>query len=96
LIILGIVAEQDTSGQVRRRTEDLEKELVERRRAEDALRESEEKFRVLAETPPVAPRLSGEKLVYVNPAATRIIGYTEQECLEMKFGTGRMRISRSR
>jgi PAS domain S-box-containing protein len=61
-------------------------DISERKRAEEALRESEEKFRVLAETSPVAIIVyQGEKNVYVNPKATRMIGYTEQECLEMNF-----------
>jgi PAS domain S-box-containing protein len=61
-------------------------DITKRKRAEDALRESEEKFRVLAETSPVSIMVyQGEKHVYVNPAATLLIGYTEQDFLEMKF-----------
>jgi PAS domain S-box-containing protein len=60
------------------------KRRVEQRTAE--LRESEEKFRVLAETIPVAIIVyQGEEMVYLNPMAIRAIGYTEQECLQMKF-----------
>jgi PAS domain S-box-containing protein len=61
-------------------------DISERKRTEEALKESEQKFRVLAETSPVAIIVyQGEKNVYVNPATTRMIGYTEQDCLEMKF-----------
>ncbi len=50
------------------------------------LRESEEMFRVLAETSPAGIFLyQGERIVYVNPATASMLGYTEQECLEMKF-----------
>ena len=57
---------------------------VRKRTAE--LRESEEKFRVLAETSPSAIFLyQGNKHVYVNPAAIHLSGYSEEECLEMSF-----------
>ena len=87
LIISGIMAwNRALAQQVRRRTGELEAELIERKQAEEALQESEEKFRVLAETSPVAIIVyQGEKHVYVNTSATRLIGYTEQECLEMTF-----------
>jgi PAS domain S-box-containing protein len=87
LLIAGVIAwNRALAKQVSRRTVELEKELVERNRAENALRESEEKFRVLAETSPAAIFLyQGEKPVYVNPSVTRLTGYTEQEFLEMNF-----------
>jgi PAS domain S-box-containing protein len=54
--------------------------------AENALRESEEKFRVLAETAPTAIVVyQGDHFVYVNPAAVRLFGYSETELLGMKF-----------
>jgi PAS domain S-box-containing protein len=57
---------------------------VRKRTAE--LRESEEKFRVLTETSPSGIWLyQGERIVYVNPAAARILEYTEEECLGMSF-----------
>ncbi|MRS02416.1 PAS domain S-box protein, partial [bacterium] len=72
--------------QVARRTSELYEELVERTRFEYALQENEEKFRVLAETSPAAILLyQGESLVYVNPAAMKITGFSEQECLKKKF-----------
>lgn len=56
------------------------------RKAEDELRESEEKFRVLAETSPTAIVVCrGDAIVYVNPSAIRLLGYAESELLNMKF-----------
>jgi PAS domain S-box-containing protein len=60
-------------------------ERRERRKAEQALRESEEQFRVLAEMSPVAIFLfQGETCVYVNPSAERLTGYTEEEFQHMR------------
>ena len=62
------------------------RDISEYKHAEDALRESVEKFRVLAETTPAAICLfQGEHIVYTNPSLSRLLGYTEQEYLEMKF-----------
>jgi len=87
LLIAGIVIwNRALSRQVRARTGELERELGERRRIEEELRESEEKFRVLAETSPTGICLyQGERIVYVNAAAAQLFGYTEQECLGMNF-----------
>jgi PAS domain S-box-containing protein len=61
-------------------------DITDRKRAEESLQESEQKFRVLAETTPAAIIVyQKNKNVYVNPHATRLIGYTEREFLEMRF-----------
>ncbi len=65
--------------------EGFAEDITERKKAENALRESEEKFRVLAETvPPAIVLLQDDGFVYVNPAMCRITGYSEGELLAMK------------
>jgi PAS domain S-box-containing protein len=64
----------------------LQKDILERKRVEEALREGEEKFRVLAEVSPVGMCIiRGEQAVYVNPTAERMTGYSMQEMLTMNF-----------
>ncbi|APG28096.1 hypothetical protein A7E78_09735 [Syntrophotalea acetylenivorans] len=51
-----------------------------------ALRESEEKFRVLAETSSVPITIYQEdRFVYVNPAMEQLLGYSAEELYRMKF-----------
>jgi PAS domain S-box-containing protein len=57
-------------------------EDTDRKQAEEALRESEEKFRQLAETAPAAILIYQEgQYVYANPAAESITGYRRDELL---------------
>ncbi len=61
-------------------------DITERKLAEDALRESEEKFRALAETMASAVFIyQDDKLQYVNPALEEITGYDKDELLEMRY-----------
>jgi PAS domain S-box-containing protein len=65
---------------------DLAWGIAERKRAEEELRESEEKFRVLAETSPTAIFLyQDEKIIYANPATERLFGYDAAQLLRMTF-----------
>jgi two-component system, NarL family, sensor kinase len=59
-------------------------DLTAHKLADDALRESEAKFRLVAETAPCAIWiLQGEKLVYVNQHAESLSGYSREELLSM-------------
>jgi diguanylate cyclase (GGDEF)-like protein/PAS domain S-box-containing protein len=59
---------------------------LDRRRAADALRESEARFRTLAETAPCAIFIyQDDGFRYVNPAAASITGYSRDELRELNF-----------
>lgn len=61
-------------------------EIAERRKLESELRESETKFRTLAETTAAAIFIFQQnRNRYVNPAAAAITGYSEAELLAMDF-----------
>jgi PAS domain S-box-containing protein len=57
-------------------------DITDRKRAEEALKESENLFRVLAETVPVAiVMIQGMKIIYSNAMLGRILGYSQEEIL---------------
>ena len=61
-------------------------DITERKRSEEALREGESKFRALTETTTAAIFMfQGAKMLYVNPAAELITGYSHDEILRMNF-----------
>ena len=61
-------------------------DITERKEAEEALLESEKKFRVLTETAASGIFIhQGEKFVYVNPASEAMTGYSREELLTMDF-----------
>jgi len=62
-------------------------DLSERKRAKVALAKSENKFRALAESGSAAIFIfRGAKILYANPMAERITGFTLDEILEMSYG----------
>jgi len=62
------------------------RDITKRKHVEMALRESEERFRILAESTPTAIMLyQGDKWIYANPAAETISGYTHTDLLNMNF-----------
>jgi PAS domain S-box-containing protein len=75
----------DEDGQARG-FESYQENITDQVEAVQALQESEEKFRVLAETSPVAICIyQGERLVYANPAMEGLFGYDAEELCRMKF-----------
>jgi len=71
---------------MRQRMAELEKSEGDRKQAEKALHESEAKFRALAENATAAIFvIQGEKYVYINPAFTKITGYTFEDLSVMSF-----------
>ena len=59
---------------------------IDRKRAAEALAESETRFRRLAETAPCAIFIyQGERFTYVNEAASTVAGYSRAEFLGMSF-----------
>ncbi|NJP09774.1 MAG: PAS domain S-box protein [Leptolyngbyaceae cyanobacterium RU_5_1] len=60
--------------------------ITERKQAEEALQHSEARFRVVAETAACAFMVyQGNHLRYVNPAATEITGYSQDELMAIPF-----------
>ncbi|MGA9138634.1 MAG: PAS domain S-box protein [Methanocella sp.] len=72
--------------ELRAQLDEINARVNEVARMNAALRESEEKFRVLADTSSAVIYVyQGENPVYVNDAAERITGYSKDELLKMKF-----------
>ena len=61
-------------------------DITERKRAEEALRESEEKFRVVSENArAVFGIIQGDRFIYANPYLAELSGYRVDEILSMDF-----------
>jgi PAS domain S-box-containing protein len=66
--------------------EGIARDVTRRKQTEEALRESEAKFRTLAETAPAAIFIYQDTgFRYVTPAAEAMTGYTAEELLAMNF-----------
>ncbi len=62
------------------------RDITDRKHIQTALKESEQRFRSIAESAPIAIMIyQDNKWVYVNPAAERISGYSADELLSMDF-----------
>ncbi|MBN1659505.1 MAG: PAS domain S-box protein [Anaerolineae bacterium] len=69
---------EERTAELRQANEQLAQKVQEHKRAEEALRQSEERYRGLIEMSPDAVLVhDGEKLLFVNPAAAKIIGVYE-------------------
>lgn len=78
----GAGAHSQSGRQPARHTAQQKHDITERRRMEEALKESEEKFRVLTEASPAAVLVyRGGKHLDVNRAAEEIFGYSKEELL---------------
>lgn len=71
---------------LRQRVADLEKAESDRQQAKEALKESEESYRVLFENAYEAIFVAQDaKLVFLNPKTLRMIGYSSEEILSKPF-----------
>ena len=77
-------AHEELEVRVEERTAELKKEIEERRQAEEALRESEEKYRTLVEDSFDGIFVQkGSKIVFTNTHLTEMLGYDKGELLGM-------------
>jgi len=61
-------------------------DITQRKKYEEQLKESEEKFKILAESTPMTIMMyQDDKWIYANPAAEALLGYSEQELCAMNF-----------
>ena len=70
------------------RTAKLQEEMAARKKVEDALRESEEKYRVLFEGSTqgiLAADVESKRFLLANPAICRMLGYSEVELLQLSI-----------
>ena len=94
--VIGVVVVQSYSNPNLYKEEDLDlmvfvsehiASAIERKRSEVLIKQSEEKYRVLVETmrDGVAVLDLNDHFIFVNPAACNILGYSQDELLDMDF-----------
>jgi PAS domain S-box-containing protein len=78
---------QERTAELARANEELKQEIIERKKAEDALRESEEKVRSITASAHDAIIMvdAEETISFWNEAAERIFGYTAEEMIGTKL-----------
>jgi PAS domain S-box-containing protein len=62
------------------------RDVTEQTRTEEALQRSEARFRAIIETAPVGIMVAaadGSRILYANPASSRLLGYSERELLSL-------------
>ena len=80
------MSKKPTYEDLERKIKALEKAALESRRVQDELRESEERFRALADTTPTGIMLhQNDRWVSANSAAEAITGYSREELQGMNF-----------
>jgi len=78
---------KERTAKLRRTNREMEQEIDERKRTEEALRDSEEKHRTILEASPdpfVVYDKEG-KVLYFNPAFPQVFGWSLEECLGKKM-----------
>jgi two-component system sensor histidine kinase/response regulator len=81
------MAKKPTYKELEQRVKELEEEFLERKKAEEALRESEERYRSLLEASPdpiVVYDIEG-RATYANPAFTQTFGWSHDEVLGQRI-----------
>ncbi|NOY64643.1 MAG: PAS domain S-box protein, partial [Nitrospirae bacterium] len=63
----------------------VSRDITQRKKVEEIIRENEERFRALAETTSSGIFIATDIFLYVNPATERITGYTKEELLDKPF-----------
>jgi len=73
---------QERTAELGKANEELRKEIAERKQAEEALRESEEKYRLLVETSQNGIFIAQDALIkFANPRVSEVTGYSNEELL---------------